>query len=399
MTKFISECHDGKKIERSIKIARQEIEGIVDSCIFGTGIVNYHDKVVTASACDFHRMLLEWSRKTSLDKAIRNILISTFYSTEAKMGGSGLVSAMEFLGELEVKQTQRKCTADDVLEVISSWNPQGVSSKISKEIFKMGACGSEVRLLEGDQYGTNISCLSGTSQSGGIESLFLANVGTEFKDTTPRYVIAIDGIIESIGQLHGIFEATEDEPLLIMAKGFLPDVANTLAANYPSRLNCIPFVVSDWFESDFLNLQKCGITCVSVESGDIIQNARPRNKINTYVSTQEVVFSGEGTSERLIDVSFGKDLGAMTGIAIDRVKLCLALSRFTSRTGIIKLRYKGVDFVAPGSSFQAAMACNESLSSVLYSIATIITYKKKTRPKRKRRKKKNVKKRSKVSLS
>ena len=390
MTKFTSQCHFHNNIQLSINQAKSELESIIDSCVNSTGVISYHEKIITAQKCDFHRMLLEWSRESKLDSAIRNLLLSSFYSIEEKMGGAALLAAMLLVEKLDVLAEQRHCTTKDVLDTINSWNVRGISTKIANEIFRMGACGSSVRLVEGNQSATRVRCITGQVQSGTLENLFLARVGNEFNDSRQRYVVAVDGIVETIGQLHGILQSAEKEPLLLLARGFLPDVANTLTVNFPHNLNVVPFVVTNWYEENFLNLRQRNITCVSVDTGDTIQNAKLDKKIATAISPNEIVFDAGKLEERIIEVSFGTDLGVMKGIAKDRVKLALALMRFTSRSGFMKLSYKGVDFIAPISSFRAAVACDESLSLVLRSIGAIITYKA-ARKKHKGWKRKNVK--------
>ena len=80
-------------------------------------------------------------------------------------------------------------------------------------------------------------------------------------------------------------------------------------------------------------------------------------------------------TKRKIKISFGEDLGALRGIALDRSKLLISLFRFTSRKGFAKLRYDEKLFLAPVLSYDAAIKCSESLEKSLLSIEKIITCK------------------------
>ena len=346
---------------------------MLDSCLTGTGVFSYGDRIVTANACDFPRMIAGWSRTSSIDQAIRNIILSALYSSETKMGGSGIISAMMLAGNVEIVSESRKVKYEDVLTIINGWSPRGVANRIAKEIFQMGSCGSEVSLVEGEQLGTKVSCVSGIVQSGTIDNLMLGELGSNFSNSELSHVIAIDGIIESLGQIHGLLESSGGDPMVIMARGFLPDVTNTLVTNYPDRLKCIPFVVEDWCFESFLDLRKLGISCVSHETGDVIGNSKLLDKIRVDVSSQEIILHGKKDQKRKIEVSFGKDMGSLKGISLDRTKLLLALTRFTSRTGIMKLSYNGKTFTVPKSSYLAAKKCHESLAEIFENLGAIIT--------------------------
>ena len=337
------------------------------------GTFSYGDRIVTANACDFLRMAAEWPRSSPIDLAIRNIILSALYSSETKMGGSGIISAMLLSGDVEIISETRKPKYSDVSDVIDTWAPRGISRKIAKEIFMMGACGSEVVLSEGNQWGTKVSCVSGTVQKGTVDNLMLGKLGVDYNCSTSAFVVAIDGIVESLGHIHKLLESTEGAPLVIMAKGFLPDVTNTLAANYPQKLKCIPFVVQDWCLESFLRLRDLGVTCVSSETGDMIEHSILGSMVNINISSQEVILHSEKNQKRKIEVSFGKDLDSLKGVSLDRTKLLLALTRFTSRTGVMKLSYNGKTFTVPKSSYMAAKKCHESLAKIFENLGAIVT--------------------------
>lgn len=343
------------------------------SCINSSGAFSYEDRVVTANSCDFHRMISEWSRISPVDTAIRNIVLSALFSSEAKMGGSGILSAMMLTGNVSELSRTRKVKHENVIELLTSWAPRGISRKVAKEIFEMGGCGSEVRLSEGDQWGTKVSCISGILQLGTIDNLLIGKIGNSYRYDGPAHVVAIDGIVESVGQIHRLLDASEGQPIVIMAKGFLPDVANTLAANFPEKLKCIPYVVENWCVDSFLDLMHHGISCISHETGDVIKEATLLKKINVSIAPQEIVIRSKSSQRRKIEASFGKDLGSLKGISLDRTKLLLALARFTSRAGLVKLSYNGKVFTAPVSSYEAAKKCHESLSEIFQSLGAIVT--------------------------
>lgn len=391
--RFTSRVHSRSSILDSISRARLEISEIVQKCVSNRGILHYEDKAATVTACDFHRMLSEWSRTSSIDKAIRNLLISAFYSTEAKVGGSGIIAAMLFADHCELLETKDRPSEKSVIEMLKFWQPGGISSKVAEHSFYMGGCGCEVKLVEGKHFGTEIKCFSGTSQTGYIDRIMASKLSQDFLLQQKMYVIAIDGIVESIGEIHNLLEESGGEDTIIMARGFLPDVTNTLAENYGKKLRCIPFVTEGWCVDHFLELRELGLSCVSQETGDVISSASLSKKIDIAISLDRVIISGGPQSKRKIKISFGEDLGALKGIALDRTKLLISLFRFTSRKGLATLKYNDWEFFAPVLSYDAAKKCNESLEKNLFSVEKIITYKKE----KVRRNKRYVRKKSRKS--
>jgi hypothetical protein len=391
----ISQVFGTDSIKRSVDSAKSELRDIISSCLSGRSVICYNSEMTTASACDFHRMLSEWSRNTRLDSAVRNIIISACYSSEARMGGSGILAAMMFCGMIPDSSHHKAptdLTIEDVQRVISSWQPGGSSARIANEIFKMGAAGCPVRLREGEQFGSLVKCTAGLPQPGEIETIFAKHISENFEKNTDTCVIAVDGIVESVGQIHKVLEASTEQYVVIMARGFLPDVSNTLAVNFAQgRTKCIPFVVNQWMYDNFLELQHLGISCVSSEAGDVISNASIPNAISVSITKNQVVMLGAANKSRKIDVDLGRDLGPLRGLALDRIKLLLALVRFTIRSGFTTVMYDERTFHVPKSSYVAAHKTKTSLEENLFSLGAVIVDKK-------YRKKKNVTNKNKKSV-
>ena len=230
---------------------------------------------------------------------------------------------------------------------------------------------------------------------GHVDRIMSTKLSQDFILQEKMHVIAIDGIVESIGELHRLLEESRGKNMLILARGFLPDVANTLSENYEKNLRCIPFVVDKWCVDNFLDLTELDVSCVSQETGDVIANASLLGMIDASVSLDRVIISTEKQSKRKIKISFGEDLGSLRGIALDRTKLLISLFRFTSRKGLVTLSYNERPFLVPSLSYDAATKCNESLEKNLLNIEKVVT----TKKEKVRRNKRHVRKKSRKSKS
>ena len=364
-----------KEIQASVKQAKAELFAMCADLLGGKLTFKYGNRICTAHPADFPRCLTEWSRSSSIDAAIRNIIVSCFFSAETNQGGSGLISCILWSGLHDNHRAVRRFTEiSDVDEVINSWSPSGMSNVSVKKLVRLGACGRSVALQEGSHLGTVVKFVSGEEIRGSIDPLF--NSRTNVGDLAEEfYGVAIDGIVESVSQLHRILESNVEEKIVVLARGFLPDVANTLAENWSlKRLGVIPFVVSGWGVENFLNLQDAGFECVSSEAGNVITNAKLQKIIEMRVSRDRIIY-GEGTNNcgaRLI-MSFGRDLGDLKGVALDRTKILVALSRFVARSGLSKIKtISGFEIFVPNSSLEVAKIAKDSLNGILQNLGGVI---------------------------
>ena len=127
-----------KEINKSISLAKEDIRKMLSSCTSGEGSLLIGDRSSRSCLLDFHRMLSEWNRGCFIDMSIRNIIVSSLFSSEVKQGGSGVISAMMILDDVETIEHKQKCTEQDVENVINDWSPKGIANRIAKEVFYHG---------------------------------------------------------------------------------------------------------------------------------------------------------------------------------------------------------------------------------------------------------------------
>lgn len=372
---FTKSFLDKKEIQTSVKLAKAELFLMCENLLTGKLAFKYENRICTAHPVDFPRCLIEWSRNSSVDTAIRNIIVSSFFSTEANQGGSGVISCMLWSGFiLSCDHMKRFAEISDIDDVVGSWSPSGVSAAVAKKLVRLGACGRPVVLEEGSHLGTVVKCISGEKIQGAIDPLFDSKVNTN--DMSGKfYGVAIDGIVESVSQIHKILESNTKKRIVVLARGFLPDVANTLAENWISkRLGVVPFVVSSWGVKNFLDLRRHGFECVSADIGSEIRNTKLQKMISMSVAKRSVVYgSREAKNRTRITVSCGSDLGPLMGIALDRIKTLLALSRFVARSGVARIEtISKFAFFVPNSSVEAAQRAKRSLENILQNLGGVI---------------------------
>jgi len=385
-----------RQIDLVIRSAKKELSEICDNLLSGNVTFNYENKICTGSPLDFHRCLSEWDQRSSISFAIRNIILSSFYSTDVHQGGSGFISCLVWTGlstPLGFEKPKRSgSNVSEVDRVISSWSRGGLSHSIAKKLIRLGVCGTSVNFEEGKQYPTMVSSIRGKKIKGSVDPLFSSRVSIPTNESG-YYVVAIDGIVESISQIHRILENSNNQNVVIFARGFLPDVSNTLAENWiKGNLKAVPFSVTNWGVDSFLNLEKVGFECVSNETGGEIRNAKLQNLIRIQILDGKAVYQDQAGAAANLRVSFGKDLGGLKGISIDRTKTLVALSRFASRSGVTKLVTQRGNIYVPISSLDVGLRAEESLRNILQNLGCVITSNSEAKESTSKEESKNVKK-------
>ena len=370
---FTKPITDQLAIEQSIDAAKKELRFLVHELLAGKRSFFYGKQICNGIPVDFHRVLLEWSRKSSIDWAIRNLIISSFYSTEVKQGGSGLISCLMWLNEIEILSSVRKSEIADIEKVLCSWGRSGMSYELSKKIFMIGSVGTEVSLTEGSHLGTKVTVSEGEIILGNVDNLFLTK-NPDIEIVEKSFVVAIDGIVENISQIHHLLENAGRSTLIILSRGFLPDVSNTLAENYlKNRLKVVPFIVNKWGVKNFLDLENIGMSCAASSIGSDIRKIKLRKEITCNLTSNQLLYTQHTRArKRKINISFGEDLGTLRGISKDRTKILLALTRFSARSGTAKCSTPIGSFYVPNSSIEIAKKSLKSMKLILQNLGAVI---------------------------
>jgi len=366
------------EIQSVVKSAKDELRDICSNLLSGKITFSYGSKICQGVPLDFHRCLTEWSQSSSIDLAIRNIILSAFYSTEVNQGGSGLIACLLWTKLIDPNNIplSRKdyITAQNVDQILETWSQGGLSCSVVKKLMRLGSCGYPVDLKEASGFGTKVTCIRGQEIVGSVDPLFDSKVNFERMDDD-FYILAVDGIVESLGQIHRFLTQAGQQKLMILARGFLPDVSNTMATNWASaKLFAVPFVVTDWGVDNFLNLSQEGFECISIEAGQSMTSAKIKQQVAVSIFKKSIVYqSCSNVSKTNLSVSFGTDLGTLKGISIDRTKTLLALSRFAARSGYATLFEGDHPLVVPQSSLETASRAEKSLTTILQNLGGVIT--------------------------
>lgn len=327
---------------------------------------------------------------------IRNILVNAVSSAENRQPGAGyiaLTTALELLSHEDrevfeekvakirdyVKNSinsSRRARIEDAFEIMKSYDACDTAYYLAKNAIVDCSANASISVDIGPS--TGIQKVLGHNFSCQIADLFLSitRISNRRPLNGPR-VIVIDGIVERMSEIEGVIGGSHAarEPLLIFARGYAPDVQNTLGRNYSTgHLLAIPMAVPyDELGANLLGdiAVVCNANPISSLKGELISSREWKDlkKIElALVSSHEITLINDSSAPavkrhrielgekrkicaaaevefldlrlqslmgRGAQVSIGNEVGNLSGIFRDRIGTHVRMFRSIGKYGII----------------------------------------------------------------
>lgn len=280
-----------------LRVARETSESL--QCLSaGQHQFSFENRSIVAQPIDTLRWLVEHVPSSKGVLHIRNILINAIETAELKQAGSGYIALTT---ALEISAHGDSFVAAQKADLIS----QAVKSALEKSYrvaqkdafivmslydYEPGTLGLVQEALEKCSSNASLSI-----ETSGIETCIREINGNTFPCQVPEIfsaavrfmekrllsgprVIVIDGMVERMSEIENIIGGSHAarEPLVLFARGFAPDVQNTLGRNYSTgHLLAIPLVVPyDELGANLLGDISivCGADSISSFKGDLISS-------------------------------------------------------------------------------------------------------------------------------
>lgn len=280
-----------------LRVARETSESLQDLSA-SKHQFSFENRSIVAQPIDILRWLVEHAPSSKGVLHIRNILINAVEAAELKQAGSGyiaLTTALEIAAHGDsfvaaqkanfiaqsVRQALEKSyrvTKEDAFSVMSLYDREPGTLDLARKAIEN--CSSNASLsIETSEIETGIREINGNTFPCHMPEIFLAAVRLMGKRllSGPR-VIVIDGMVERMSEIENIIGGSHAarEPLVLFARGFAPDVQNTLGRNYSTgHLLAIPLVVPyDELGANLLGDISivCGADPISSFKGDLISS-------------------------------------------------------------------------------------------------------------------------------
>ena len=259
---------------------------------------SFENRSIVAQPIDTLRWLAEHAPSSRGVLHVRNILVNAIESAELRQAGSGyiaLVTALEIASHGDNSVAHQKAaliansaktalessyrvTTKDAFDIMALYDPEPTTLELAKRAIR--SCSSNASLsIEASGAETLIHEINGNTFPCQIPEIFLTT--TRFTGRRPLSgprVIVIDGMVERMSEIENIIGGSHaaKEPLILFARGFAPDVQNTLGRNYSTgHLLAIPLIVPyDELGANMLGdiSVVCGADPISSFKGDLVSS-------------------------------------------------------------------------------------------------------------------------------
>lgn len=341
-------------------------------------VFNYGQKVAMAKPCDLVRVLAEWSQDDILDLTVRNLIVDAVISSENKVVGSGLICAMAVAELISpniksyAKRRSGRAELKDLDNVISYLLGNGLLAKLVSNIVRSGGLGASVTFDTTTKNDFTIESISASKIDGYVHPIFKL----KSRQINLLRVVCLDGIIESVGEIDNILQQAADDKcwVVLCARGFHPDVVNTLNENAKEdRLHVVPFVVRQWAhdESDAVTAcSKLGLECITRDQGQTLntKNLEDFSVIDSvYIASQHMsIHSLVGDSLHMC-IRVPKRMKSVLGIIEDRIRITLQACISVSKSGLLVSgvdRLPSVSYDALHVGLRSANVCIRNIESL-----------------------------------
>jgi hypothetical protein len=341
-------------------------------------IFNYGQKVAIAKPCDLVRVLAEWSQDDVLDLTIRNLIVDAVVSSENKVVGSGLICAMAIASIINVdiksypKRHKGRAELDELDHTIRYMTGNGLLSNLISRIIKSGGLGASIMFDTTTKNDFTIESIAASKIDGYVHPLF----DLKSRQINLPRMICLDGIIESVGEIDNILQQAADDKcwVIICARGFHPDIVNTLSENSKEgRLNVIPFVVRQWAHDEENAIIACnsyGLDCMTRDEGQTL-NTKSLDDFSViesvYIAAQHIAIHSLSGDSLHMCVRVPKRMQSILGIIEDRVRITLQACISVSKSGLLASdtnSLPSVSYDALHVGLRSANACIKNVESL-----------------------------------
>lgn len=253
----------GRPVSTQIKLLVDAVQSGVDTIVSKKGLLSYGSTINTVQPVDCLRYFVECNLVNSSNSALTNIFLAHLSSTEANSAGSGVIFSTALCvymqKGLRIQQLSNnrdkfcipsfvgtRGTIEDTKKVLYSFCDANTSCMVLEAVKSVGAEGALVIDTHTTNHPTTLTIDNMFRFDTTISEVFVQQTGrTNFELSNPN-IVTIDGFIESTSEIDSLMRQSFEtgQPLVIAARGYHGDVANTLAHNYVNgKLRVLPLEV------------------------------------------------------------------------------------------------------------------------------------------------------------
>ncbi len=381
-TKFTknTEIYKSELVKSSVVEVRAKLKKVITELFENSSILNYGNTAVRTCPIDLIRVFSEVRTNDKLELTIKNMFLNCILSCERKSIGSGIICSMMLADpakKIEYNLGFFRDTIHNSRKVAENYiNSHSYCYKLAIESIKVGGIGCKVFLKKSRSKDFFIRSIPGEIITANFHELFQANIN---KIDNP-YVMFVDGILESLGEIDGLLQdiAKNKVPCCIFARGFNPDISQTLLHNYKQkRLSVFPIVypgVSGEEIADFCTKNNISLFEPTIKNDIRYSKVKDLSMFDSvYVENNTCTISSNEGNIFQVEISIPERFNPIMGLIEDRIKFTKSIIETSCRSGIAEVSgLKDSSFLVPNTSLKEAILASESLEKNLSNLQLVL---------------------------
>jgi len=358
----------------------------------GKSTISFGSKITNLNLLDVRRIVYETKLEDETNKLIRNVILEMIQTGEQRCPGISFYAALNFCScflsntdaeiKLDIKELcslSRRTNLETITAHLKEISRNDETFKLLNSVIERTGFNTIVSVESWEGWNSKIDVWSSFDFEAYLPEAFQLMTKIQRWNTDESDVLTIDGIIETVGEIHHLLErySTNKKKLCIIARGFSEEVIATLATNFLRKtLVCVPVIIPSNLNT--INSLKdisivAGADMISSLKGDLISNIKQEQiarvqyldidsrkiliknsnqilKVHNHIQELRRKMDEESEdvkkllekrilslSPQSASISIGRHAGETAGLIKDRLNLSFAILNSSCKYGIIKI--------------------------------------------------------------
>lgn len=364
---------NSRQLKKSKLEALKKFSGLSPLLKSGQMTFSYGGLPIRAMPADIVRVISQTQVEDDIEIVYRNVLLNAVISSELSSPYSGSLFLEMLSSKISDLTFKTRAEKPELMLLLRRNIGTGICYEITKKILEMCSTIGDVSFGLTDSPDFRIIIDGEKKVKGNISQIFNSKVSPIENSS----IILVDGIIEKVSEIHQILEssAAESRPVIIIARKFFPDVANTLSENFKKgALSVIPFECET---QDYVDdLEKLGVYCIRHENHRNLSMVSIEDIQTSYdVEIDDINLKISGvenfSDHRKCRVLIPKRYKNQSAVIEERIKSGLCFASDVSKYGVVLDKERRVLFGY--SQYKTAKKTAHSFHDLVEKIGCVIT--------------------------
>ena len=299
-----------------------------------------------------------------------SLFLNFVLNAERRSPGSSLPFIISLISDLSATQIGNRVSEELVWKTLQTYVGNGTIFKLVKEVIEKTGFEQKLVFSMQNRDDIDIDIQSSEDVECDIDLIF----GETHVNLSQAIVICFDGIIETVSEIDSLLAWSHENcrPVVLLSRGYMPDVSNTMKKNYKLKKTWVlPFVyrTKETTSIDMSEFSRNhGFSMVSTDTGVRFSNLSysdidPVKK--AMIDGTNLSIEALSSNKKTVYVHIPERLKATAGIIEDRIKCAMLVTKAAAKFGVCKVKASGIDRFVPNNSILNAKKLKSSWKNMI----------------------------------